>query len=121
MPFNPALPQNGSALSSAVVREQFNGLKALIDELPAGVTQQELSQAMDSLQTSVNEAVAMLQTDLESAVGNLTTEIETTRQMSANNVDGINILDVVIGNPPSQEDVQAMVDKLNELINGLRR
>jgi len=41
--------------------------------------------------------------------------------MSANNVDGINILDLGITNPPTQEDVQSIVDKLNELINGLHR
>jgi len=35
--------------------------------------------------------------------------------------DAINILDLGITNPPTQADVQSIVDKLNELIYGLHR
>jgi len=121
MPFNPNLPLHGVVINSTELRNQFNGLKSLIDALPAGVTQQELADAVANLQTTVNDAFSVLQQDLNSAVGNLGTEIETTRQMTANNVDGINILDLGITNPPTQADVQSIVDKLNELINGLHR
>ena len=69
----------------------------------------------------VNEAMTAMQQDLQSAVGSLTGEIDTLRQSSANSVNTINILDLVITNPPNYQDVQSIVDKLNELINGLRR
>jgi hypothetical protein len=36
MPFDPALPANGSPLVSAEMRGQLNGLKDLIDAIPAG-------------------------------------------------------------------------------------
>lgn len=36
MPFDPALPANGSPLVSAEMRTQLNGLKDLIDAIPAG-------------------------------------------------------------------------------------
>jgi len=121
MSFNPTLPANNSQVSSAELRNQFNGLKSLIDALPPGVTQQELADAFSTLQTAVNEAFSVLQQDLNSAAGNLGTEINAVRQESARNVDGINILDLGITDPPTQSDVQAIVDKLNELIVGLHR
>jgi hypothetical protein len=37
MPFNPALPVNGSPIASAELRSQFNALKALIDAQAAQV------------------------------------------------------------------------------------
>ena len=36
MPFDPALPANGSQILSPELRSQFNGLKDLIDAVPAG-------------------------------------------------------------------------------------
>ncbi len=36
MPFDPALPLHGSEIESAELRDQFNGLKTLIDAVPAG-------------------------------------------------------------------------------------
>jgi len=36
MPYNPALPLPNSEIESAVLRNQFNGLKELIDAVPAG-------------------------------------------------------------------------------------
>ena len=36
MPFDPNLPANGSQVRSAELRNQFNGLKTLIDAVPAG-------------------------------------------------------------------------------------
>ena len=121
MPFNPSLPAANSSVRSAELRDQFNALKELIDELPAGVTQEQLTDAVNSLQASINESFATVQQDLETTASNLTTEIETVRTASANNVDGINILDLGVSNPPTQQDVQSIVDKLNELINGLHR
>ena len=36
MPFDPSLPPDGAFATAAALRNQFNGLKALIDALPAG-------------------------------------------------------------------------------------
>ncbi len=36
MPFNPNLPQAGTEIDAGELRHQFNGLKTLIDEVPAG-------------------------------------------------------------------------------------
>ena len=36
MPFNPNLPLDGSLIDAGVMRSQYNGLKTLIDDIPAG-------------------------------------------------------------------------------------
>ena len=36
MPFNPTLPLDGSLMEAPEMRSQFNGLKTLIDNVPAG-------------------------------------------------------------------------------------
>jgi hypothetical protein len=36
MPFDPTLPAPNTAVTSAELRSQFNGLKDLIDAVPAG-------------------------------------------------------------------------------------
>ena len=38
MPFDPTLPKTDSEMKSAEMRNQFNGLKELIDAIPAGAT-----------------------------------------------------------------------------------
>lgn len=37
------------------------------------------------------------------------------------NSNGVGTLDFAIGDPPTQSEVQTMLDKINELINALRR
>jgi hypothetical protein len=111
MPFDPSLPQNNSPLSATMMRSQFNELKALIDALPAGVTQQQLTDAINALQSSVDDAISTL-----------TAEINSVQSGSANNVNGIEPLDnLVISDPPAQGEVQTLMVKLNDLINGSHR
>jgi hypothetical protein len=110
MPFNPALPANNSPISSVELRSQFTGLKTLIDAVPAGVTQQQLDNAIGNLLFTFNDSI-----------NNLMAEINSLPTLCANNVDGIEPLEITIGNPPTQAQVQAVLDKLNELINGLHR
>lgn len=40
---------------------------------------------------------------------------------SSNNSNGVGTLDFGISDPPTQSEVQTMLDKINELINALRR
>ncbi len=49
-------------------------------------------------------------------------QLATSRSMSAlDNVDGIQPLTLTISNPPTQAQVQAILTKLNDLINALHR
>jgi len=71
--FNPALPAANSEISSAELRDQFNALKALCDDLA-------------------------------------------TNKISAPSVTTVS---QTISNPPTQSQVQAIQNKLNELILAL--
>ena len=86
MAFNANLPQANSPISSAELRDQFNGLKELVDQC---VTPQVLDQTIH------NETAC---------------SIGPTAQ-----------LNLTVSDPPTQAEMQAVVDKLNELIDCLHR
>jgi hypothetical protein len=87
MAYDPTLPVNNSQISSAELRNQFTGLKALMD-------------------FNANAATNALQTAIEG---------------TAQNPTSVSGLGQVISNPPTQAQVQAIQNKLNELINALAR
>ena len=91
MAFDPAKPAPGEDLDAVLVRNQFNALKALIDAQAA--------------------QIASLQAQLTSALAG-----------SSNNSNGVGNLSLTINNnPPQQSEVQPIADKVDELINALRR
>ena len=130
MPFEPAKPADHTPLSSAEMRSQFTGLKALIDAAP-GVTGTAVDSVTLGSGTSVSVALiagilhfdfvfqpgppgevtqAQLSNDLNQAM------LNTLPQTSANS-NGVAVLSASSGD----FTVQAIIDKLNELINALRR
>jgi hypothetical protein len=125
MPFNPALPTFGSPITSAELRDQFNGLKDLIDTIPVGPPGPEGPEGPPGPQGADGNQGAdgpegpegpqgppgdVSQQQLDDAIAG-----------TANNVDGIEPASVTVSDPPSQAEVQAIVDKLDELINALHR
>jgi hypothetical protein len=90
MAFNPTLPANNSAITSAELRGQFTSLKTLVDGCPTNI----------AMQGYVNNYV------LSSAAASIAgmTDLST----------------LAISNPPTQAELQTVVDKLNELIGGLQ-
>ena len=98
MPFDPAKPAFGSPDSSAEMRDQLNALKALIDAQAAQIS-------------GLNTAVASLQGQLNAAISG-----------TSSNSNSVTNLGLSIGNnPPQPSDVQPIADKVDELINALRR
>ena len=91
MPFDPAKPAPGDDLDAVLIRSQLNALKALIDAQAAQI---------NSLQGQLNAAIAGTSNNSNS-VGNLSL--------------------TVANNPPQQWEVQPIADKVDELINALRR
>ena len=91
MAFDPAKPAPGDDLDAALIRSQLNALMALIDAQAAQIA---------NLQAQLNAAIAGSSTN-SNGVGNLS--------LTINN------------NPPQQFEVQPIADKLDELINALRR
>ena len=91
MAFDPAKPAPGDDLDAVLIRDQFNALKALIDAQSAQIA---------SLQAQLDAAIAGSSTN-SNGVGNLALALA--------------------NNPPQQFEVQPIADKLDELINALRR
>ena len=91
MPFDPALPATNSPVSSAELRNQFTGLKSLVDDCPT----------TNEMQAYVNDYVT---------------------NNAASNVSGVDGLPpgFTVSDPPTQAEVQTVVDKLNELIAALK-
>ncbi len=100
MPFDPTKPASNTRLSSAEMRGQLNALKALIDAQAAQIT--ALTQQLASRPTmdDVNAAI---------------------NANSAANSDSVFYLQLAPSDPPTQSDVQAIVERLNELITALNR
>jgi len=86
MAYDPTLPVNNSQVSSSELRNQFTGLKALMD-------------------FNANAATNALQTAIERTAMN----------------PSVDVLSQSISNPPTQAQVQAIQNKLNELINAISR
>ena len=98
MPFDPTKPAFGSPDSSAEMRDQLNALKALIDAQAAQIA--SLSAQLADVPNQIAAAIAATSSN-SNGVGNLT--------LTINN------------NPPQQFEVQPIADKVDELINALRR
>ncbi len=91
MAFDPNKPAPGDDLDAVLVRNQLNELKALIDSQAAQIA---------NLQAQINAAIAG----------------------TSNNSNGVGNLSLTINNnPPQQFEVQPIADKVDELINALRR
>ncbi len=86
MPFDPTLPLSNSAITSAELRNQFNGLQAEIEDRP-----------------SFGE--------VDSTIAN----------SSAGLPAGVALLGLTVSNPPTQAEVQAIADKLDEMLVLLKR
>ena len=134
MSFDPSKPAGGTPLSSAEIRAQLTALKALIDALP-GVTGATVDSVTIGSGTSVNVTLAagvlhfdfllqpgppgeVTQAQLSNDLSNTANQamLNTLPQTSANsnNVSNLNIAS-------GDFTMQMIIDKLNELINALRR
>ena len=104
MPYDPAFPATDALLVSAEFRNQFHGIKDLIDagvpgpQGPAGeVTAQQLA---DGLAAALATAAAN----------------------SSANTNAVATLDPPFTNdPPTLADIEVLRAKMNEMINAMRR
>ncbi|MCB1211666.1 MAG: hypothetical protein KDK97_20245 [Verrucomicrobiales bacterium] len=134
--YDPALPTDGSLIVANVLRDQFNGLADMIAAI-----QTITSAQVDGVTTlnpgnpaTVSASIAagvlhlsfgipqgdtgeqgppgeVSQGDLENAIN----------YQTSNNTNAVSTLGTYVSDPPTQGEVQAIVDKLDELINALKR
>ncbi len=98
MPYDPTKPATGSPDSSAEMRDQLNALKALIDAQAAQIA------------------------SLTAQLADVPNQIAAAISATSNNSNGVGNLSLTINNnPPQQFEVQPIADKVDELVNALRR
>ena len=107
MPFDPTKPANASPNSSAEMRGQLAALKSLIDAIPAGPPGPSGADGADGADGAAGE---VSQAQLTSAIMD-----------TAHNPTGVQPLSLTLSDPPTTQETQAILDKLNELITTLRR
>src|SRR5436190_22685214 len=97
MPFDPSKPASHSPLASAEMRAQLTALKDEIDDLPTNA--------------QVNDAVT----------GAITTATSNAAANSSANTNSVSLLGFTVSDPPTQSEMQAILEKVNEFINAARR
>jgi hypothetical protein len=146
MPFDPTKPAANSPLSSAEMRDQLNALKGLIDAVPAGppgpagpqgpvfasvqigsVTTGAPGSAASASVNTFGNNVEISFTIPEGQPGSGVTIIDVNNAIAneiagtARNPNTVSDLVMSPSDPPTQADMLAVIAKLNELINALRR
>ncbi len=144
MAFDPTKPENGTDLDAVEIRNQLNGLKALIDAVPAGPAgpQGPVGPALANIQigsvstgtpgssasawVNISGNDAMIHFTIPAGETGATGEVSTSALASeisgtARNPNSVSTLPFTVSNPPTQAELQAVVDKLNELIGSLQR
>lgn len=143
MPFDPTKPAANSPNSSAEMRAQLNGLKDLIDAIQVGITHVvvdsvttvppsmpanvgvslsgtelhftfDIPQGNDGPTGATGQPGEVSQTDLDNAVQNALSQTST-------NSNGVGNLSMNADPAYDQNQMQAVMQKLDELINALRR
>lgn len=100
-----------------VLRNQFTSLFDLIQQR---ATEDELAAAVSSLNGAI--ATKVTQQELYDAVNNaVNTAVATTLPQTSHNTNGVAALDTSAYSYYDQWQLQSIIDKVNELINTLRR
>ena len=132
--FDPTYPPTNAPLQSAPMRDQFNGLKDLIDAVPQGPPGPEGPEGPQGPEGPSGADGAAGPEGSQGPEGppgaegpqgvpgevslqQLSDAIDTT----SNNVNSVGLLSMNVSDPPQQYEVQAIVDKIDDLITALYR
>ena len=132
MPFDPTKPAFRSPDSSEEMRGQLNGLKELMDAIPSvtsaqvdGVTTLEPGQAA-TVAASIVDGVLHFQFGIPAGPAGPTGEVTNAVlgeaiAMTSHSSNSVGLLNLTVADPPERAQMQSLTDKLDELINALRR
>ena len=144
MPFDPTIPPDGAFATGAALRGQFNGLKALIDAIPAGPAGPAGPQgpAFSSIQigsvttgtpgspagASVNVFGSNVELSFTIPAGDTGPAGEVTQSAlnsaimgTAQNPTGVSTLSLTISDPPTKAEVEAILAFANAMLSALQR
>lgn len=115
--FNPTLPLDGSLIVAEVLRDQMN---ALNDDIQTRATDAELASTAATLNADIQTRVTVPQ--LNTATNNaINSAITSTLPQTSSNSNAVNMLSIVALGYYDQNQLQEIINKVDELINALRR
>ncbi len=136
MPFDPSQPAENSPLSSAVMRSQLNGLNTLISAVPtitsAVVDAVNTLPAGDPASVDVSVVGGVLHLSFGIPEGQSGPPGEVTQEdldnaiigalaQTSNNSNGVAMMGESADTSYNQPQMQSLMNKMDELINALRR
>ena len=144
MPYDPTYPADGILIRAVEMRNQFQGLKSAIDAIPAGPAGPAGPQgpAFSSIQigsvttgtpgspagAQVNVFGSNVELSFTIPAGDTGAPGEVSNSTLAGEISGtarnpnsVAPIPFTVSNPPTQAELQAVVDKVNELIGSLQR
>jgi hypothetical protein len=140
MPYDPLKPASGTPLSSAEMRSQFTGLKALLDAAAVTLAQVGSTSTLSPGQPATvdvilsngtliftfgipqGQAGEVTQAQLSNDLVNMSNyTFNQVLPLTSANSNGVQTLDTSFGDPPITADLETLRAKLNELILALRR
>jgi len=107
MPYDPSFPADDVLIESLPFRNQFHGLKDLIDAVPAGPQGPEGAQGPPGPAGPPGEVTTV---DLNTAISG-----------TSNNSNAVAMLGETADISYNQPQIQTLINKVDELINALRR
>ena len=108
--FDPTYPPLNAEIESAPLRSQFNSLKALIDAVPAGPPGPEGQEGAQGPPGPAGPPGEVTAVDLNNAI-----------QTTSNNSNTVAMLGETADISYNQPQIQNLMNKVDELINALRR
>jgi hypothetical protein len=135
MSFDPNLPEDGSEIIAAELRAQFTGLHSLIPNSIVVDSAQIISGSEPFVSAAINSGVmhfifgfppgppgevttTQLNDALQSSAAQTTNNC---LSASSANSNAVSPLALAVSDPPTQAEVQAVANKLDELLQALRR
>ena len=115
--FNPALPEDGSLILAGVLRDQFNALQA---EVLQRATLDELNDAVAALEAEIAQRTTQAQVN-ETVYQGIDTAVATVLPQTSANSNAVSPLSSAALPYYDQTQAQSVMDKVDELINTLRR
>ena len=115
--FDPTEPKDGALIVADVLRDQFI---ALFDAIQDCATEAELTAAVNSLNSDIAQRATHGEvTDAMNYA--VTAATNTILPQTSNSTNGVPTLDISAYGYYDQWQIQSLIDKVNELINALRR
>ena len=132
MPYDPAFPPSHGDLTSDAFRANFNGLSEKIEAVPAGpkgdrgVGIQSIQDTGGALLITTEDNTGWGPFPLPPGPAGAPGEVSAQQLSDAiagtpRNVDGITPLYITISDPPTQSEVQQILDNYNGLVLALHR